>query len=112
MFEAGIGETLTHKVFEAGVGSEEVRQRLRLGMAQQGETVQLDDVVDSQGGCVLDLPTTTKQQCNSAQGRMGRGGGGSTISTPCYSGSLRTVNNIWMMIRHSFTLMRSDISYP
>ena len=57
-------------MFEAGVGSEEVRQRLRLGVAQQGETVQLDDVVDSQGGCVLDLPTTTNQQCNSAQGRI------------------------------------------
>ena len=90
MFEAVIRETLTHKVFEAGVGSEEVRQRLRLGVAQQGETVQLDDVVDSQGGCVLDLPTTTKQQCNSAQGRMGGWGGVNNLHTllqwiPTYS---------------------------
>ena len=78
--DAGVGETLTHKVFDAGVRSEEVGQRLRLGMAQQGQTVQLDDVVDSQGGCILDLPTTIKQQCDSVQGGMlgdgGRGGGG------------------------------------
>ena len=69
-------ERLTHKMFEAGVGSEEVGQRLHLGVTQQGETVQLDDVVDSQGRCVLDLPTITKGQCDSVQGRvLGDGGG-------------------------------------
>ena len=52
-------------------------------MTQQGETVQLDDVVDSQGRCVLDLPTITKGQCDNVQGRVlgdVGGGGGADVN--------------------------------
>ena len=52
-------DRLTHKVFDAGVRFEEAWQRLRFGVTQQGETVQLNDIVNGQGGRVLDLETIT-----------------------------------------------------